>query len=260
MTGHNSQLLWSLFLLSVVNCQTDEICDAQLNAFASATSNFTACAIVNSKPITFCEDCVENYIEVIESYQNMSKVYKGAKCIDDFVDLDRLQIVKTLYENSYDLWNRAKCNECFKFENRSLTPNISKETLQFEQYYIDLVKCINGTHRNNSEEICHDCSNNYEQLNTFYISISNENEKIGVCMDIVDIMNTTRRYWSSKCCKFRRHEEYIFIASAIGIFTLTALFYLLTHFFGEKEKPLILQQTRLAESLSHLNSDFDEND
>lgn len=88
-------------------------------------------------------------------------------------------------------------------------------------------------------------------------------------------MNTTRRYWSSKCCKYRRHEEYIFIASALGIFTLTALFYLLAHYLGEKEEPLILQrkeynislhalhnneffsENRLAESLNHLNREFD---
>lgn len=30
----------------------------------------------------------------------------------------------------------------------------------------------------------------YVKLNSYYISISNENEKIGVCMDIVDTVST----------------------------------------------------------------------
>ncbi|XP_044752391.1 osteopetrosis-associated transmembrane protein 1 [Coccinella septempunctata] len=258
MTLNRLNLLWIMNLFLFVNSQADENCDHQLNAFATASSNFTACAIANSKPITLCEDCVETYIQVVESYQNMSLSYGGKKCIDNYVDLDRLQIVRTIYENCFDLWNRAKCNDCFKFENSNLTPKISNKTLQFDQYYVDLVKCINGTQTNSSKEICQKCLQNYMYLNSFYVSISNENDKIGVCMDIVDIMNTTRRYWSTKCCKYRRHEEYVFIGSAVGILTLTGVFYLMTLYLGEKEKPLILQQNRLAESLNHLNRDSDD--
>ncbi|KAL3281235.1 hypothetical protein HHI36_004449 [Cryptolaemus montrouzieri] len=158
-----------------------------------------------------------------------------------------------MYKNSYDLWNRAKCNDCFQFKNSILTPNASKETIQFDVYYMDLLKCVNYTNGSIPEKLCSVCLDDYTTLNNYYASISNENEKIGVCMDIVDMMNTTRRFWSTTCCKYRKHDEYIFLGTTVGIFVLTAVFYFLTICFGEKKVPAILQQSRLAESLNHVN-------
>lgn len=48
--------------------------------------------------------------------------------------------------------------------------------------------CVNRTDVNN-ETLCPDCMKDYDKLNDYYKSISNEDEKIGVCMDIVDVVN-----------------------------------------------------------------------
>ncbi|KAK9879777.1 hypothetical protein WA026_006841 [Henosepilachna vigintioctopunctata] len=235
----------------------DENCDEALNAFATVSAAYTSCAIANSRPITYCENCVEIFIDVLNSYRNLSIISEGnSKCIDNFVNLDRLQIIETIYRNSYILWNRAKCNECFQFENSTLTTKISKETSQFHEYYEDFVKCFKLT---NSSNLCPVCLEKYTTLNNYYTSISNENEKIGVCMDIVDIMNTTRRNWSKSCCKYRKHSEHIFLVTTLLIFVVTAIFYLLTCYFGEKKIPYILQQSRFAESLNHVHRSLERN-
>lgn len=66
-----------------------------------------------------------------------------------------------------------------------MTSMKSKETIQFEELHSSLMTCLNASGIN-ATTMCTLCMDSYEQLNNFYYSISNENEKIGVCMDIVD--------------------------------------------------------------------------
>lgn len=105
-----------------------------------------------------------------------------------------------------DIWNRAKCygtyiskiavdcsinycfSECFTFENGSLTRNLSKETLTFNKLLDDLKQCINRSDVNMTT-MCAKCLDTYVVMSSYYDSISNENEKIGVCMDIVDLVH-----------------------------------------------------------------------
>lgn len=50
------------------------------------------------------------------------------------------------------------------------------------------MKCLNGSGINETT-MCPACMEDYTDLNNYYYSISNENEKIGVCMDIVDVVS-----------------------------------------------------------------------
>lgn len=70
----------------------------------------------------------------------------------------------------------------------ALSPNKSHETIQFNEYFDNLMTCVNRTDINN-ETLCPSCMSDYIKLNEYYLSISNENEKIGVCMDIVDVVS-----------------------------------------------------------------------
>lgn len=239
-----------LFLISF--CGADEKCDNILEKFANASSHFVKCAIKNSRPINLCESCMQNYTEVLDSYSELSRVFsQNKKCLDYFINLDRLQITETLFENSFNLWNEANCDSCLVSKNNQ-TPSLANTTLQFNKYFVDLMDCINESQKNASS-MCLKCMTEYMQLNTFYITLSNKNEKARVCMDLVDRMNTTRRIWSLKCCKYRKHEEYIFFVSVGAIFLIAFLFYLLVYLCGEEKVPAILRQSRLAESLNHVN-------
>lgn len=156
-----------------------------------------------------------------------------------------------MYQNSYDIWNTAKCYECFVVNNNSLTPNRSANALMFDSLYQKTQECINDYFYYNVSEMCKTCMDTYMKLSDFYKSISNENENIGMCMDIVDLMNNTRTIWSDNCCIYRHHKEYVFIISACLVLLVTILFYTLTKLLIDKTSPAVFLQTRFAESLNY---------
>lgn len=217
------------------------------DAFANASSAFSSCSVEHSRPVTFCQACVTQYIDVLHSYRNMSEVTSnGRSCIDNFINLDRLGIVETLYHNHVDLWNRAKCYECFATENGTQTFNKSAQTIKFTELFEEYTNCANTT---KDSDVCSICMDKYVTLNKYFLSISNENEKIGVCMDIVDLMNTTWTYWGNECCQFRRHNEVAFIVSAVFVLIGTVLFYVLAQVCSKKKQPTIIEQTRFLNTL-----------
>lgn len=62
---------------------------------------------------------------------------------------------------------------------------VSNKTLQFQTYYEDFTNCTS----NYVDDFCSGCMKDYVKLDNYYKTISNINEKIGVCMDIVDIVS-----------------------------------------------------------------------
>ncbi|KAF2895387.1 hypothetical protein ILUMI_10782 [Ignelater luminosus] len=242
----NQKIISTELITSTTNCTIYK------DNLAEAVSAFTSCAISYAHPIKFCESCVDAYIEVLDSFKNLF-VYKdkNGPCVDSYINLDRLQIITTLYGNSYDLWNRAKCYECFQTINGELTNKPSTETTTFFDLHKNWTDCRDKNDANDTI-LCSVCMNAYVKLNSYYLSISNENEKIGVCMDIVDAMNGTRAYWSAKCCVFRHKNEAIFLTSTIIVSFTTILFYIFTKLCSKKKTPIILKQTRFAGSFNQV--------
>lgn len=58
-------------------------CTLVREAFADASSELIKCSVEYSRPVTFCEECVGQYINVLNSYNSMSHVgnYFGFKKI-----------------------------------------------------------------------------------------------------------------------------------------------------------------------------------
>ncbi|ENN81515.1 hypothetical protein YQE_02044, partial [Dendroctonus ponderosae] len=221
----------------------DPNCTSVRDLFANASSDFIQCAIDHSRPITLCADCVQEYLDVLNSYNNISKASdNGTSCLNSFVNLDRLGIVHTLYENSVNLWTRAKCYECFALANGTNTPIPSDISHVFQSLYQDFQDCVNRSR----EDDCTKCMDTYVKLQNYFLSISNENEKIGVCMDIVDLMNTTWTYWGGRCCKFRRHNEIVFITSTVLVLVATVLFYIVAQIYTKKRMPTIMERKLLT--------------
>lgn len=232
----------------------DSKCTTTRDIFANASSEFIKCSIEFSRPILFCENCVDEYVHVLDSYYNMSQVaVNGTACIDYFVNVDRLGIVQSLYDSSVNLWKRAKCYECCVVKDGVQTNIKSNETIKFNDFYQEFMYCLNRT---DEEGMCYDCEDYYFNLQDYFFSISNENEKIGVCMDIVDKMNSTWIYWGANCCKFRRHPEYAFLGSTALVAIVTILFYVLAQYCSKQKTPTIIQQTRFAEVLNNVSQKF----
>lgn len=55
-------------------------------------------------------------------------------------------------------------------------------------------------------------------------------------------MNNSWTFWSINCCKFRKHNEYVFIGISISILVLTVVFYFVLQFCDEKKAPLIIRR------------------
>ncbi|GJQ86183.1 hypothetical protein Trydic_g12453 [Trypoxylus dichotomus] len=249
----------AVILVNLIFCYADYSqpnstnCAVLRNDFGATLSNFTYCAINNSHPIRFCQDCVTNYIDVLTSFQNLSNSMdaNGTMCYDPNVALDRLEIIGTMYSSSKNLWDRAKCNECFVVNNGTITPQPANITTKFYELYKNVASCIEGEAPQNSTQMCQKCLDVYMELSNYYDSVSDINEEIANCMDIVDLMNGTRTFWSDKCCRYRHHKEYIFIMSTCLMLAITLLFYSLTKLLIDKKLPVVFLQSRFAESLNH---------
>ncbi|KAJ8935575.1 hypothetical protein NQ318_000842 [Aromia moschata] len=245
-------LLITILIYHAVGREVPSACNDVRDQFAVAISEFTWCSINSSRPIKLCENCADYYINIISTYQNMSEVksVNGTPCLDYFVNLDRLQIVETQYLSSVDLWNRGKCYECYVAANGTQSRERSNEYKQFMNYYESYNSCVTNNHDNP----CPNCMDSYDLLQNYFLGISNSNERISFCIDLADLMNSTWTYWGENCCKYRKHHEYIFIGSTIGVIILTIFFYIGVQFCAEKRVPTIIQQTRFAESLSSLRN------
>lgn len=130
--------------------------------------------------------------------------YNGTSCLDRLINQDRLQIVKMMYENTENLWSSAKCYgivknhgytsnwcfifflDCYLFENNTQTHNLSKATKKFEEYYQNYNNCITST---TDDDLCSKCLKDYNILHNYFTSISDTNERISYCMDVVDIVS-----------------------------------------------------------------------
>ena len=53
-----------------------EGCRIYLEYFANSTSNFTQCAIRNARPIRMCERCVDYYLDVLKTHEDIYKVWR----------------------------------------------------------------------------------------------------------------------------------------------------------------------------------------
>ncbi|KAK9752169.1 Osteopetrosis-associated transmembrane protein 1 precursor [Popillia japonica] len=198
------------------NASNYDNCTMVNHAFGFSISNFTYCAITNSHPIKLCQECVNKYIDVLSSFQNLTKSTdkNGTACYEEYIGLDRLEIIETMYIDVRTLWNTGKCDECFIIDNGTLTPQPSNQTLKFYELYEKTALCIKTELMvNDTKSMCEKCITLYIELNDYYDSISNINQEIANCMDIVDLMNGTRTSWSKQCCRYRHHEEYVFIIS-----------------------------------------------
>lgn len=52
-------------------------CEKLLENYADKSATFMYCAILNARPITFCESCVDGYIDVLSADQEIYVVNIG---------------------------------------------------------------------------------------------------------------------------------------------------------------------------------------
>lgn len=119
---------------------------------------------------------------------------------------------------------------CFvHLPNGTLTANQTEATAAFYDKLHALNGCISANAVNSTEQVCNGCRGQYADLNDHYTAHVQGSiaETDGVCFDLRDAMNRTRRAWSDvyKCCRDRHESLLAFVACSAVVAVLPALFY-----------------------------------
>ncbi|XP_072940340.1 osteopetrosis-associated transmembrane protein 1 [Epargyreus clarus] len=228
------------------------ICDKLLDDFAKSASGLTLCSINNSRPITLCERCIDEYVAFSAKYQELkTTVVNGTSCGSVFMSRDRLNVVMEYHDSIAALWNKGNCNGCFDWNGT--IPTLKNDTINFKRMYNSTMYCIlNNIDPDDKRHVCEKCFDTYVELDTFYMTLSSDSIGVdSVCMDIVDSMNATRSIWSKtlNCCNLRRTPEVAFLCFASIISLLPFIYYLAVRFYGPiRDIPNVLKQSRLKQS------------
>jgi len=96
-------------LLLVSQTKTDSLsvsdCAELLKNFADVVSNFTFCAVSNSRPFRFCIRCKHEYTAVINKHRDIVTGH----CHKDLVMAEKNQLVDSAFQFVEDLWKSCNC-------------------------------------------------------------------------------------------------------------------------------------------------------
>lgn len=98
-------LFWQARILASSLPET-ESCPELLKNFANVVSNYTYCAVKNSRPFRFCCVCQEAYVTALNGHR---KIVKDKVCHKDLVMAEKYQIVEAAYDFAVHLWESSNC-------------------------------------------------------------------------------------------------------------------------------------------------------
>ncbi|KAL1138425.1 hypothetical protein AAG570_008489 [Ranatra chinensis] len=173
----------------------------------------------------------------------------GEVCKDQLFNLDRLQVVDSGFNYVTQLWQRASCDTCFVLDSKKCpTTKLIPEVSNIWNASQVLEDCIKE-HRNDSTEglydpeVCYTCGKAYENINEKYNLIKAITGDINFCMDVVDLINSTRSSWSRElgCCQDRKRPELVFLIMSAFIALAPVIFYGLAYVWPwRKQEGLLL--------------------
>lgn len=115
-------LVLALLSTTYLTVGTDELekdpqknCDELNNAFIKGSHEFTKCVLKNNENATFCEECVEEYANVLKTFNdlitsNETEHKEHQPCRDRYVDANQLGLVETVLAHSKQLWMIGDCS------------------------------------------------------------------------------------------------------------------------------------------------------
>lgn len=228
-------------LLLVSQTKTDSFsvsdCAELLKNFADVVSNFTFCAVSNSRPFRFCIRCKHEYTAVINKHRDIVI----GDCHKDLVMAEKNQLVDSAFQFVEDLWKSCNCPDCFKMDKHGMPNDIKPEIKTFFLKLRDVEHCINNNSKicpfplvvnisqanTTAKTVCSDCESLYRSLAESYKSITNSDSiEYKVCGDVSASMNYTRQCWSKtlKCTKI--HTDLVSVLSLTIFFCfLPVIFY-----------------------------------
>lgn len=200
-----------------------ENCSLAVDQFSLAAVNFTKCAIKNARPVHVCMNCGDAHKKLEKAYATLRKQSKP--CQSFYFESDQLGVVNLIYNNENDMWMKSFCQNCYDYYN---------ETERFFQSSNELVMCIENTNRTSqvaANSTCQKCHSAYVNLSKSYNRFVGWKKAYvgGICMDIVDTMNISRRMWKEYDCSvdFDFTIGFPNILTALTVGSTPLMFYLL---------------------------------
>lgn len=235
-------LRWCMFFLVLqtrtVSSSSDK-CPKVLKNFAAAVSNFTFCAVSNSRPLRFCCNCDEVYVQALSGHSDI--IHQN--CSNDLIFAEKYQIVEYAYDFVVDTWERTNCPDCFK-NKKDGTPNEIKSEIKEFFHKLDAVEhCFynysqihvvpvptNHSKANASSlhsGLCNHCNKSYHALEESYKKIAgSDGQEYKVCADVAASMNYTRQRWSKDFHCVKIHTDLVSVVALTVFFCfLPIIFY-----------------------------------
>ncbi|OQV16860.1 putative Osteopetrosis-associated transmembrane protein 1 [Hypsibius exemplaris] len=241
-------------------------CQDTLTAYGTAAAAFIGCSVDNSRPILLCEKCVESYLIAQAAFVAYAKTKdENNKSCDDIVyGSDLIEVVHRANRSIESLWGDSHCAYCFDsyyIRYGTVVYSFAQSLIVFDQKHQNLTGCFtdHGVVINtgvaedmgnitNSSLVCKECYPYYKDLSDFFLKTYTE-DITKTCMDVVDVMNQTRRMWGRYFqCEDRHPSMFLPWTVAIIIFASTVVFYIGMLFNSTFEYYVIRRQDRLVTS------------
>ncbi|KAL9968689.1 hypothetical protein ACROYT_G020807 [Oculina patagonica] len=216
-------LAWQIrTLVSFSSSLQEERCPKLLKNFAEVVSNYTYCAVHNSRPFRFCCVCEDVYVTALNGHRD---IVQKKECHDDLIMAEKYQIVENAYDFVVDLWESSNCPACFKNDDDGTPNEIKPEIVDFFKKMDVVEHCfynnsqihilpvpVNHTAANASVvlSVCDACNKSYRDLDAAYKKIAvSDSQEYKVCADVSASMNYTRQRWSNNfhCALPERQEN-----------------------------------------------------
>ncbi|XP_053668721.1 uncharacterized protein LOC128719121 [Anopheles marshallii] len=210
----------AIVICLVISCACSAIvaekaCD-DIHAFLKHTAILMKMLPFHTYPVfNLCtnQTAQHEYGNAIMLYRNMTNTPECKKYLEN----NHMTVYENIYVQLTGLWDAANCDACASAVN---------ETATFMNLSTNLDNCFATT-----KTPCESCDTDYQNVQQFYASIEKRQHGSGMCFDIKDRMNQTRRVWSGQynCCKDKRRSMVIFASIASVVCVLPFAFYLLMH-------------------------------
>ena len=109
MLAHGFLLYWCIFFLvlqSRIASSYQVKCSKLLNIFARAVSNYTYCAVSNSRPFRFCCHCKDLYVEALNGHD---MIVQDKNCSRELIFSEKHQLLEYAYHFTVDIWKKSNC-------------------------------------------------------------------------------------------------------------------------------------------------------
>ncbi|XP_069830908.1 osteopetrosis-associated transmembrane protein 1 [Dendropsophus ebraccatus] len=232
-------------------------CLPLLHEFANSSATLSSCLVSMARPVRLCQHCYKEYVQLKATMDKIGRPLQNStvSCSTILLQSDRVQVIVELSDFFDDLWSNSKCENCLQKNSTG----VLNSTSEFMEAFDSLIQCFNSTmkeppapsQQGNFSRVCQNCNGSYRHLNNLYNNMEHSN---ALCIDIEDVMNSTRTLWSKTFnCTLPCTDTVPVIAVSAFILFLPVVFYLSSFLHSEQKKRKLILPKRFKSNANVAN-------